>query len=222
MIGIGITVHNRHDIAEKTIQKIKEITKVPYKLIVVDDASKEPFKEASHRFNTNVGIAAAKNKTIELLYDANCEHIFLFDDDVYPIVEDWQDRYISTGIKHLCFSFDTFKNGKKNGRIINGIENGIVEYHEPCGCMLYLHRDCINAVGGMDVEYGKWGYEHVGYSRRIHNAGLTLKPFLDVENSTEIFYSLDWDQTVTRSVPAHERSRWIPRNQRKYNLELKS
>ena len=33
MIGIGITVHNRHDIAEKTIQKIKEITKVPYKLV---------------------------------------------------------------------------------------------------------------------------------------------------------------------------------------------
>jgi len=222
MIGIAITVHNRNETAKETISKIKSLAPKGAKIVIVDDGSKVPFDGATFRFNNSVGIAAAKNKCIELLYNSGCEHFFLFDDDVYPIVNDWHLRYINTGIKHLCFSFDKFSNGRPNGRKINSIKDGIVEYHEPCGCMLYIHKDCIDKVGGMDIGYGKWGYEHVSYSTRIYNAGLIPKPFLDVENSTEIFHSLDWSQTITRSVANADRAKCVARNKAKYISELKS
>lgn len=221
-IGIAITVHNRNETAKETISKIKKLAPEGSKIVIVDDGSKIPFEDSTFRFNNSVGIAAAKNKCIELLYDLGCEHLFLFDDDIYPLVDDWHLRYINTGIKHLCFSFDKFSNGRTNGRIVNSIENGIIEYHEPCGCMLYLHRDCVDKVGGMDIRYGKWGYEHVGYSMRIHNSGLIPKPFLDIENSTKVFHSLDWEQTVKRSVPTKERINCVAKNKAKYISEIDS
>lgn len=221
-IGIAITVHNRNETAKVTIDKIKQLAPKNSVIVIVDDASNMPYAGSTFRFDKNAGIARAKNKCIELLYNEGCTHLFLFDDDVYPLAEDWYLKYINTGIKHLCFSFDKFSNGRSNGRKINSKSNGLVEYHEPCGCMLYLTRECVDKVGGMDPEFGKWGYEHVGYSMRIHNAGLTPKPFLDIENSTDILYSLDWDQTVTRSVSAKERMRHIPKNQAKYRSEIKS
>lgn len=221
-IGIAITVHNRNETAKITINKIKSLAPKNSVIVIVDDASEIPYDGADYRFKSNAGIARAKNKCIELLYDAGCTHFFLFDDDVHPLVKDWHLKYINTGIKHLCFSFDKFSNGKSNGRKINSVSDGLVEYHEPCGCMLYLTRECIDKVGGMDPEFGKWGYEHVGYSMRIHNAGLTPKPFLDIENSTDVLYSLDWDQTIKRSVSAHDRIRHIPKNQAKYRSEIKS
>lgn len=221
-IGIAITVHNRNETAKITIDKIKSLSPKNSVIVIVDDASEIPYDGADYRFKSNAGIAVAKNKCIELLYDAGCTHLFLFDDDVYPLVKDWHLKYINTGINHLCFSFDKFSNGRPNGRIINSQFNGLVEYHEPCGCMLYLTRECIDKVGGMDPGFGKWGYEHVGYSMRIHNAGLTPKPFLDIENSTDVLYSLDWDQTIKRSVSTHDRIRHIPKNQAKYRSEIKS
>lgn len=221
-IGIAITVHNRNETAKTTIDKIKQLAPKNSVVVIVDDASNIPYDGSTFRFDKNVGIAVAKNKCIELLYDAGCTHFFLFDDDVYPLVEDWHLKYINTGINHLCFSFDKFSNGKSNGRIVNSQFNGLIEYHEPCGCMLYLTRECVDKIGGMDPEFGKWGYEHVGYSMRIHNAGLTPKPFLDIENSTDILYSLDWDQTIKRSVSASDRKKHIPKNEAKYKSEIKS
>lgn len=221
-IGIAITVHNRNETAKITIDKIKSLSPKNSVIVIVDDASEIPYDGADYRFKSNAGIAGAKNKCIELLYDKGCTHFFLFDDDVYPLVKDWHLKYINTGINHLCFSFDKFINGRPNGRKINSQFNGLVEYHEPCGCMLYLTRECVDKVGGMDPEFGKWGFEHVGYSMRIHNAGLTPKPFLDIKNSTDVLYSLDWDQTIKRSVSASDRSKHIPKNQAKYKSEIKS
>lgn len=221
-IGVAISTHNRYETFRTTYEKIKEKLPTGAMLVVVDDASTEPVKEATYRFPSQQGIAVTKNKCIELLYDADCTHLFLFDDDIYPIVDDWHDRYISTGINHLCMTFGKFSNGRPNGRRMVGNDGKIARWHEPCGCMLYLTRECVDRVGGMDPAFGIWGYEHVGYSMRIFNAGLTPYPFMDIVNSHEVFYSFDWDQTVTRSVPADYRSVMVAQNRRKYELERRS
>src|SRR5690606_10124331 len=81
-IGVGITTHNRPEIFAKTLAEMRKHLPPGAKLVVVDDASKEPVAEADYRFEENAGIARAKNKCLELL--DGCEHIFLFDDDCYP------------------------------------------------------------------------------------------------------------------------------------------
>lgn len=219
-ISIAITTHNRHEVFQETYKNIKKFLPEGAKLIVVDDGSDVPVKEADFRFKTTQGIAVAKNKCLELMGEA--DYYFLFDDDCYPKVKDWHLHYINTGLNHLCFSFDTFSNGKTNGRRKVGEHGNVVYWHEPCGLMLFLTRKCLDVVGGFDPAYGRWGYEHVGYSMRIQNAGLTPKPFMDVKNSLDLFHSFDWDQTVKRSVDSKDRARCIIPNHKKYVLEKKS
>lgn len=219
-ISIAITTHNRYDVFSETYKNIKKHLPKGSTLIVVDDGSDIPVKEATFRFDKAQGIAVAKNKCLELMGDA--DYYFLFDDDVYPKVTNWHLEYINTGLNHLCFSFDKFSNGGTNGRRKTGQDGNIIYWHEPCGLMLFLTRKCLETVGGFDPAYGKWGYEHVGYSMRIHNAGLTPKPFMDIKNSLDIFYSYDWDQTAKRSVPGPDRAKCIAPNERKYRSEVKS
>lgn len=84
MIGIGITTRHRPTIFAKTLSQIKKFQPPNSKIVVVDD-SDDNDKE-------RLGIARAKNKCIAQLKD--CDHIFLFDDDLYPIKEGWAEFYI--------------------------------------------------------------------------------------------------------------------------------
>jgi glycosyltransferase involved in cell wall biosynthesis len=219
-IGIGITTHNRNKAAEHTIEQIKRLAPKGAKIVIVDDASNKPNKYADFVFKSNVGIAAAKNKCFELL--DNCDYIFLFDDDCYPIVEDWHLPYINSGENHLMMIFDKLHNGKPNGNRKRTDLGNLSIYENPCGCMLFYTKKCLQLVGGMDTEYGKWGFEHADLSVRIFNAGLTKFKFVDVKNSLELFYSHDYYISVERSVPANIRNEHIRQNQAKYNRLGKS
>lgn len=219
-IAISITTHNRYDVFLETYKAVKKYLPKEAKIFVVDDGSEIPVKEADFRFETTQGIAAAKNKCFELA--EGFDYHFAFDDDTYPKVKDWHLPYIESGLNHLCFSFDHFSNGKPNGRKIVGKTGNIVRYHEPCGCMNFYTKECFDKVGGMDVAFGAWSYEHVSHSMRIHNAGLTPYPFMDIENSLDLFTSLDYEQTVTRSVDALVRAKLANVNRVKYLKEIKS
>lgn len=223
-IGIAYSTHNRREIAKKSIENAKKLSPKGSVFVICDDGSEIPYPNADYRNETAQGIASIKNKCIELLYDAGCTHFFLFDDDTFPIVKDWHLPYLNSGINHLSMTFDKFKDGKKTDRRLIRAVNGISEFASPCGCALYFTRECFDKVGGMDWEFGAWGWEHVGLSMRIHNVGLTPKPFLDVANSHELIYCADWDNTVQtiRSVPNAERQRLGAINRIKYMREIKS
>ena len=191
MISICITTRNRLDSFVWLLVKIEQHTKVPYQLIVVDDASEIPYCNADYRFNERAGIPAAKNKCLEL---AKYDHIFLFDDDTYPICDGWYLPYINSGKEHLCYSFlPYFK--EKNGFKYHTLGNG---------CMLYVTRKCIDTIGGFDWNYGLGKYEHVDFSRRIHNAGLTESVFMDVIGSDKLLYCMDQKKEIQRSFTSRE------------------
>lgn len=216
-IGVGITSHNRRKVFNETLKKMKSFLPSGAKLVIVDDGSDDPVKGSSFRFEKAQGIAIAKNKCLELLDD--CDYIFLFDDDIYPRVKGWYLPYIESGINHMQYSFNTFSNGRRNGRVLEKNDDKFNYWVESCGCMLFYTKKCLEVVGGMDPGFGVWGYEHISHSVRIHYAGLTPHPFMDLKNSSELFYSMDWDQTTDRSVAASVRSSYIPDNKRKYEYE---
>ena len=110
LIGIGITTHNRYSIFQETYNKMVELLPPNAALVIVDDGSDSPVKESTYRFDKSVGIARAKNKCIELLYDKGCEHFFLFDDDCYPMTKDWYIPYINNSENHLNYIFMDFSN----------------------------------------------------------------------------------------------------------------
>lgn len=207
MIGIGITTHNRRSTALHAIREIKRLAPEGSKVVIVDDASDIPFPGVDYRFEQNAGIAKVKNKCFELL--EGCEHIFLFDDDVFPIYEDWHLPYVNSGINHLSF---TFKRPELFTFI--GKQYPYTCYELPCGLMLYYTKKCLEAVGGFDEEYKGYGFEHVDLSKRIFNAGLTQAPFIDYANSLNLFYSFDYLKSIQPS--SRNRGLTIPANRIRY------
>jgi glycosyltransferase involved in cell wall biosynthesis len=211
-IGIGITTHNRNQLAADTYAKIAALTP-DAKIVVVDDASKVPVNIDGdvYRFDSNVGIARAKNKCLELL--ADCDHIFLFDDDTYPIAANWWVPYVESNESHLMYCFKDWANGKPVGddHIIY-TDNKHVAHSHARGCMLYIKRRVLDVVGGMAVQFGKAMDEHGDWSNRIHNAGLTTFKHMDVIDSDLLIHSMDQHQEVSSSISQADRTDGIVRN----------
>lgn len=203
-IAISITTHNRKEVLEKSLEAWEKYLPENATIFVIDDASVIPVK-ADFRFDRNVGIAKAKNKGLELAH--HFDHIFLVDDDVRPKVMGWEIPYITSGVNHLCLTFDKNNRGRTVSPSIRRESeyNGLISYTAPNGCFLYLKKICIEVAGGMRPEFGRWGFEHVEYSTRIHSMGLTPKPFLDVPNSTSLIEVLDWSSSVRSSVSEGDR-----------------
>lgn len=206
-IGIGITTHNRNPLVRDTVARIRKLTP-DAKIVVVDDASKQPVKikdTTVYRFNDNVGIARAKNKCLELLSD--CDHIFLFDDDTYPIKQGWYEPYIASPEHHLMYLFENWANGSPVGDDAIIYKDADHKAHKHArGCMMYIDSVALATVGGMDVRYGKAMNEHLDWSIRIHNAGLTKFKYMDVIDSEQLIYSMDQHQEVRTSIESRDQS----------------
>lgn len=205
-IGIGITTHNRPDVFRRAYAEIVRLTPGA-RIVVVDDASDSPIEEATFRFDECAGIARAKNKCLELL--DGCEHIFLWDDDAWPLVEDWWKPYVDSPEAHLMY---LFKDKAGNPDVLYQDAQHFA-YAESRGVMLYVHRSCIDTVGGMNPEFGRWGWEHPDFSNRIHAAGLTTWRYADVVGSDKLIYSMDETGEATRSVDQKTRNALVNVNQ---------
>lgn len=200
-IGIGITTHNRNPLVRQTVAKLQELTPGA-KIVIVDDASRQPVKinnVFTYRFDENVGIARAKNKCLELLSD--CDHIFLFDDDCYPMQHGWYEPYVDSPEHHLMYLFTNWANNVPVGddKVVYQDDQHKAHAHAR-GCMMYVDSVALATVGGMDTRYGKAMNEHLDWSIRIHNAGLTTFRYMDVVDSEQLIYSMDQHQEVNTSI----------------------
>ncbi|WP_417444627.1 glycosyltransferase family 2 protein [Joostella sp.] len=211
-IAIGITTRNRPEAFLTTLDRLIRFKPNNAEIFVVDDASHSinlmQYAEwVNHFFIERAGIPKAKNKSLELCYNTGSKHIFLFDDDIYPIKEGWELPYIKSGIHHLSYNFDKAYQGtpKRQSKEINGFKISQI----PNGCMLYFTRECIDKVGGFNEGFGLGLYEHTDFTRRIHNAGLTPYKNMDVIGSEKLFYSMDEHGEIERNFSINERVRYL-------------
>ena len=213
-IGIAITTRNRRAIYERSIRQWHEYLPPGAVLVVVDDASDVAAPGASVRFDKQRGIARAKNAGIEALMNAGCEHLFLADDDTWPVKHGWADLYIDAGEPHLMYLFKDVWRGAKPDHPPTIYNDGLTyALTHPRGCLLYLHRRVVDKIGGMRSEFGVWGNEHVEFSLRAFHAGLTSFPFQDACGSCDFVYACDErEPNIERSVDHEQRRRELPRS----------
>lgn len=202
-IGVGICTRNRRDMAMETVKAWRDHLPAGARLVIVDDASDVPFPDADFRFDENVGVARAKNKCLELL--ADCQHIFLADDDIRPLTDDWWKPYVASREPHLMWIFNKPAGATKRQVEVLFEDDEVVAYHATRGCLLYVQREVLEVVGGMDPRFGKWGWEHQSWSDRIHAAGLTTARYMDVKNSEDLFESLDQEGKVKSTASEEAR-----------------
>lgn len=119
------------------------------------------------------GVAVNKNTGIELLMNAGVEHLFLCDDDTWPLLTGALTQHTRLGRDHgILHNMIGWSAGRLRKRYTN-----YVTWTWPRGVLLYAHRSVVETVGGMDERFGPGGHEHVEWSKRINAAGLTPKPY---------------------------------------------
>lgn len=206
-IGIAIKTHNRPDTLKKSLEKHLQHLPPNARLFVVDDGSKVPVSVPEgvelHRHEKALGIARASNRCLELLMAAGCDHLFIFDDDAWPIDDNWWEPYVEGHEPHAMAIFD-----KPDGAVKSQVEvlyedETYKAYHSTRGYMLYVERRVVETVGGMDPRFGKWGWEHMSWSDRIHSAGFTTARYMDVKGSERLIYSMDQHNEI-RSTATDE------------------
>lgn len=220
-IGLAITTFNRPDMLLKTIKAYKKYNRNIQngRYIVWDDGSDKENADLNrkyaleHKFEyfyseENIGVAKSKNKCFELLEDS--DFIFLSDDDSYPLYHDWWDVFIDTyhktKIPHFCVTFSHFADGRYSGHHLQPIKNvngcELDVYGTACGILMFYAKPILNRIGGMDINYLKWGGEHVGHSSRIVNSefGQRLTGIPCPKNAFNLFRSHDYEQNANSKI----------------------
>lgn len=121
-------------------------------------------------YHQRVGVAVNKNTGLELLMDTDAEHLFLCDDDTWPLHEGALLKHTLMRLEHsmVCWGKSRVKGGMREEAF----------WTWPRGVLLYATRNVVETVGGMIEAFGVGAHEHAEWSQRIHNAGFTPEPFV--------------------------------------------
>lgn len=181
-IGIGATTYNRPKNLELWNEQVLQYRNDNTEVYIADDSKDRK------------GIAYLKSECLRALKD--CDYIFLFDDDCFPIKSGWADFFINasrlTGQQHFMYLKETPTIKKIDSFSREGYTADI--YDNCAGCMMFLTKEVIEKVGAYNPKYGIYGFEHAGYSKRIHKAGLTpLGEYSCPAGAGEYIYSMDLD-----------------------------
>lgn len=192
-VGVAVSTHRRPDVLSRALFHWAKA--MPDVLVVNHDVHGR-------------GVAATKNAGISALMDANCRHLFLADDDVWPVKPGWAEPYVTDPEPHLMHCW-----GQK--RLIAD-DGHYTTWTHPRGVLLYVERRVIDAVGGMRTVC-RWGGEHSEWSRRIHNAGFTKHRYADLTACRRgVWHCEDYKRATPSSVPQDDRKAYYQEHRAKY------
>lgn len=117
------------------------------------------------------GVAWARNQCLRQL--DHCEHIFLFDDDCWPVMRGWAE-YWSGQCEAASVTYSALPEAFKttvadyllHAREVVGWDGGI-------GAAIYQHRSALDVIGGYNETLQGYGLEDAGRADRAYRAGLT-------------------------------------------------
>ena len=204
-IGVGIITYNRPECLKKLLDSVSSCDFI--NLVVINDGE---YIDNLNSYNchlinneTNLGVGKSKNKALQYLYESECNHIFLIEDDIFVKDTSVFEKYIQaskiSGIQHFNYSQHglinkSWPDGKANPILV--IDYGSIKiplYPATVGAFSYYSRTCIEKVGYMDERYYN-ACEHVYHTYEIIKKGMH-PPFwynADIENSWEYLDDEPW------------------------------
>jgi len=221
-IGISISTYSisttpkaRIDIVKKCLDSVKKAVdqydkNLIHVNIVTDTVTKEhmdilqeyPFKIIKNK--KNMGIAYTKNVGIRHIYKANCEFVFLLDDDT--VIADsnifiaYVNAMIKTGFHHFMTSNDNYT---KTLRTIT-INNQAIKRLEDTGGWFYAFtRHSIDCIGYYQLFPGKYGHEHTEWTDRCINARLTPY-YIDIVGGDKMIDATYIEMYSSKNDPEHD------------------
>lgn len=117
------------------------------------------------------GVAWARNQALHQL--EHCEHIFLFDDDCWPVMAGWAEYWASqcerAGVGYSALP-EAFKTGIHD---FSAVTLDVVAWDGGIGAAVYQHRRALDIIGGYNEKLIGYGFEDAGRADRAYRAGLT-------------------------------------------------
>lgn len=204
-VGVGLTTTpNRKHLLDEWLINFRKHTKEPYHLHIHEDINYR-------------GVAYSKNENLKALKD--CDYIFLFDDDCYPIHDEWVNFFVNkmeVPTAHLLYL-----NDKLHSKILDGHTNGVYRYDNCGGVFMALTKHVVNKVGAFG-DYSQYGFEHAGYSQRVHKAKFNYSPYLCAKGTDKYLRALDYEDKIQSSVSDEVKQREIDKNRIKFIEEVNS
>lgn len=193
-IGIGVTTYKRPKCLAKWKEQVNKTIFNENVIIYVAEDSDEDRK----------GVAFRKNECLKALKD--CDYVFLFDDDCYPVQEGWLEFFINSGYEHLIYCDPKF----------HGLRNEIGDllmYNDCGGVFMFMQKSAIERVGGFNNNFGFYGFEHADYSNRIMQS--SVYPVL--KGTEKYIYAEDYSNPKHKSsITQHEKMKHIEKSRITY------
>lgn len=210
-IGIGVTTYNRQDILDITLMNIHKHTERPFSLYVAQDTDLN-----------RKGISCRKNECLKNLQ--TCDYIFLFDDDCYPMSNDWEKFFIKAHKESGENHFNYLKSNIHHKKSTSFYNNCSISSYEKCGgVFMSLTAKALETVGGFYEAYDTYGFEHIGFSNRVYNAKLNSDVFLSVDDSEKYLFAFDYEvKGFKSSISEMEKEHFQEKNKQFYKQDVLS
>jgi len=140
-------------------------------------------------------ISHARNRSMSVLQ--NCDYIFLFEDDIYPIDPRWLDGYIGV-LSEQNFGHVMYLPGSifPNELFFAEVDGRHVMKNQQCGgIMLSMRGDIFDKVGGFYYEFAPYGFEHAEYTERCMMCqGLPWNLYLSIKEAEQEHWFVSADE----------------------------
>jgi hypothetical protein len=186
-LGIGIITYNRLRHLKMGVERVRNLTRSAYDLVIADDGSSDGTREWCGAMGLRVvptaqsvatgvarnrGIAWNKNRALYSLWALGCDPILLLEDDAWPRSPGWDLGWVRAGAiwHHVNVVRDWLKG---QGHVYAGLGTPELPFHlRMCtGQCTVTSRRALEEVGFLDSRFVGYGWEHVEWSRRFGLAG---------------------------------------------------
>lgn len=179
-IGVGVTSFNRPECLKECLDHI-------YKHTFMDNVT---LYVATDTDEDRQGVAKRKNECLRALKD--CDYVFLFDEDCFPIKDGWIEYFVKKlnihKVNHLLFLNQSHNK--------ESVGEKLIDWYRDCGgVFMALTKECIEKVGAFNEKFGIYGFEHAEYSQRIYRAGLNRFPYMCAPETYKYIYAYDYDKS---------------------------
>lgn len=153
-----------------------------------------------------VGPAITRNRCLKYLMEQGCEHIFMFDDDCYPLMKGWESYFIDTA-HSVGVHFLGLPNAFESKLLSHRGE--FAKWDSIVGCFSYQTRKLMEVVGYYNTAYTRYGSEDVGRNWRVQQSGLVAgnDGFPAPLRSANYIFSEDVYQMNPKPNLSHEEKR---------------
>lgn len=238
-IGVGIITCNRLNYLKGLVDTLVPCKDVIDCLVVVNDGTDQPDWRLPYGAwvdnEQNLGVAKSKNKALRYLFDAQCDFLFLIEDDMLikdpTVFEQYINAFKASGIQHFNYGPGSPFNRKQeiqnfdlhNRHLLNEKTEPnpklIVDY-KTCKIALYEHTVAMfsfftrnlleEGLGYMPEEYDRC-WEHVDGTYQIIKAGYhpPFWWFADIANSHELVEEAPG--AIENSSIAKNKDEWMQR-----------